>query len=223
MPDTNTPSKSKPHENDILIVHNPDVDCDVIDTEENYSHKDYFQVRWSGHPHRIPPGQTRRMPRFLAEHYAKHLADHMLMKMEEETGRKGLVQSSFERPRMLEKIILGVDTYFLGESEVEEGEKVSKIVDELNPVPDERPLDLGEIPNPAVGVLKPEPKPIVVEDEPKTSDSAKTTEVKVETSLYDPKKPKPTKKELIADCEKLGIEITGKETVDQLIGKIKAF
>src|SRR3990167_4788916 len=154
-------TKHKPHELDVLIVANIDTDCDVIDTEYNYPHKDYFQVLWSGHPHRVTPGGTKRMPRFLAEHYAKHLANHVLMKMEEATGRKGLVQSSFERPRVLSQILKGVDTWFLGDTEVEEGEKVASMVDELNPA--EKPLDLGDIPNPAVGVLKPEPKPVVIE------------------------------------------------------------
>lgn len=226
MPDT----KHKPHELDVLIVMNVDVDCDVQDTEEDYPHKTYFQVRWSGHPHRIGPGLTKKMPRFLAEHYAKHLADHMLMKMEENTGRKGLIQSSFERPKMLQRILLGVDTWFLGENEVEEGAKVASMVDELNP--GEKVMDLGVIPNPAVGVLKPEPKPVVVEDEPEEPKApekpvdmppADTTAKPEETSIYDENKPKPTKKQLVADCEKLGIEITGKETVDQLIAKIKSF
>lgn len=246
MPDTN--KKITPHENDILTVANIDVDCDVIDTEENYPHKEYFQVRWSGHPHRIPPGQTRKMPRFLAEHYAKHLADHMLMRMEEQTGRKGLVQSSFERPRMLARIILGVDTYFLGETAAEEGAKVAAMVDQLNP--GEKELDLGTIPDPMLGALKPEPKKVVIKDEPETPEVPPTSPVSAtqvventpttttpttepadvpptgkpeDTSIFDPSKPKPTRKQLFADCEKLGIEVTGKETVDQLIAKIKAF
>jgi len=226
MPDE---AKHKPHELDVLIVCNPDVNCNVQDTEDDYPHRDYFQVKWSGHPHRIPPGQTKKMPRFLAEHYAKHLANHLLIKMEEETGRKGLLQSSSERPKMLAKILLGVDTYFLGESVVEEGEKVSQIVDTLNP--EEKAIDLGEIPNPVLGVLKPEPQPVEVYNEPTLSATQVEPEllsevptVKVlETSIWDDKKAKPTRKELLADCEKLGLEVTGKETVDQLIAKIKAF
>ena len=243
MPDTKL-SNHKPHEMDVLIVCNVDTDCDVTDTEENYPHKDYFQVRWAGHPHRIGPGLTKKMPRFLAEHYAKHLADHMLLKMEEKTNRKGLMQSSFERPKMIERIILGVDTWFLGDNEAEEGGKVAGMVDQLNP--GERPLDLGEVPSPMMGVLKPEPKKVVVEDDepaapekpadvppaptapenPPESTGSETLSENAkpeETSIYDPAKPKPTKKQLVADCEKLGIEITGKETVDQLIAKIKAF
>lgn len=232
MPDT---TKHTPHESDILTVMNIDVDCDVVDTEENYPHKDYFQVRWSNHPHRIGPGLTKKMPRYLAEHYAKHLANHMLMKMEEATGRKGLVQSTLERPAMLKKIILGVDTWFLGEGEiVSKGEELQ---------PGERVTDLGEVPSPMMGVLKPEPKPVVIKDipeEPKADEIPTTTDLPPvetttqtptteettkteETSLFDPSKPKPTRKSLFADCDRLGIEVTGKETVDQLIAKIKAF
>ena len=215
MPDE---PQRKSHELDVLIVCNPDVNCNVIDTEENYPHSDYFQVRWSGHPHRIAPGQTKKMPRFLAEHYAKHLADHLLMKLEEETNRKGLMQSSFERPKMISRILLGVDTYFLGESEVEEGEKVAKTVETLN-MPEERAIDLGRIPNPMMGVLKSEPQIFGVQNLP-TDTVVKDT---LKTSLWDDSKPKPTRAELITEADKLGIELTGKERVDDLIAKIKAF
>ena len=223
MPD-DTPHK--PHELDVLIVCNPDVNCDVIDTEEDYPHKEYFQVRWSGHPHRIAPGQTKKMPRFLAEHFAKHLANHLLMKLEESTGRKGLVQSSFERPKMIAKIILGVDTYFLGESEVEEGAKVAETVDKLN-MPEERVTNLGEIPNTMMGVLKPEPRSVITEETVLPTTDVPVVDAPVSpvtnTSIYDDSKPKPTRKELLVEADKLGIEVTGKETVDQLIGKIKSF
>src|SRR3990167_8011700 len=161
MPDL-TPQHT-PDSSDILIVCNPDVNCDDIDTEEDYPHKDYFQVRWANYPHRVSPGQTRKMPRYLAEHYAKHLADHILTRMEEKTGRKGLMQSSVERPKVISQILLGVDTWFLGETEVEIGEKVGRLVDTLNP--DERPVDLGTIPDPLMGMLKAEPKPVVITTE----------------------------------------------------------
>ena len=230
MPDT---TKHTPHENDILIVTNIDTDCDIIDTEDNYPHSEYFQVKWSGHPHRIAPGATKRMPRFLAEHFAKHLANHMLLKMEESTGRKGLMQSSFERPKMIDRIILGVDSYFLGDN-VSEADALASKVDELNP--GERPMDLGTVPSPLMGVLKDEPKKVEIKEEtvPSTPDlppagsgeppkKADTPKDEPKTSIVDPSKPKPSRKELFADCEKLGIEVTGRETVDQLIAKIKAF
>lgn len=212
-------TQSKPHELDTLIVYNPDLNCHVIDSDEGYPHADYFQVRWSNKPHRIAPGATKRMPRFLAEHYAKHLADHLLTRMEEETKRKGLMQSPVERPRVLAQIIKGVDTYFLGEEHDDLGDKTEKLVQDLNP--EERPIDLGTVVNPMVGILKPEPKPVVLE-EPNIPEPV----VKVKNdnpSIWDESKPKPTKKELMADCEKLGIEISGKEDVETLIQKIKAF
>lgn len=240
--DTNTPKK--PNESDILLVYNSDINCDVIDSEDNYPHKDYFQVKWSNHPHRVAPGKVRKMPRFLAEHFAKHLADHILTKMEEQTGRKGLVQSPTERPRVLKEILLGVDTYFLGEEDVDQGEKIVKAVETLN---EERPLDLGEVPNPMLGVLKPEPKTVNVTDSvsespsavddatvtnPKDVATAQTAPVQEvepaptsqeKVSIWDDTKPKPSRKSLIADCEKLGIEVSGKESVDQLIALIKKF
>ena len=54
-------------------------------------------------------------------------------------------------------------------------------------------------------------------------ESEKKEEPKQETSLWDSDKPKPTRRELFETTYKLGIDTTGKETVDQLIAKIKAF
>jgi len=225
MPDTISTKSPTPNNLDVLIVKNIDIDCTVQDTDDDYNHSDYFQVRWSGHPHRIVPGQTKKMPRFLAEHYAKHLADHVLMRMEEKTGRKGLIQSSFERPKIIKEILLGVDTWYMADSEVEQGEKVAKMVDTLNP--EERPVDLGTIPDPLMGILKAEPKSI-------SESVSEVTENVVmkglpdailgdKPSIWDDSKPRPSRKELLADCEKLGIEVSGKENVQDLIDKIKKF
>ena len=222
----------KPHELDILIVVNPDLNCPDIDTEEGWKHKDFFQVRWSGAPHRIIPGQTRRMMRFLAEHFAKHLANHILIKKEEGTGKKGLMQSPVERPKVLKSILIGIDSYFLMADEKGEGERVTQMVDQLNPT--ERPLNLGVIPDPTMGVLKSEPpsldqvmKKAGLEEKevelPKGDGQPPTVKIEEKTSIWDPKKPKPTKVELIKDAVRLGLDIKGTETVDQLIGMIKKF
>ena len=226
-----------PNELDIVLVANPDVNCDGVDSEEGWSHKDFFQIKWSGQPHRIIPGQTKRMPRFLAEHYAKHLADHILIKLEASTGRRGLVQSPNERKRVLQTILLTVEDYYHSATEPSEGDRVSKLVDNLNPFgqldKEEKSLDLGVLPNAAVGVLVPEPPsldqimknagvestPAPAPNEPPIPDLPDDKK----TSIYDPKKPKPSKKELLETAYHMNIAVTGKETVDQLISKLKSF
>lgn len=200
---------------DILIVQNVDLSCNDIDSEEGWSHADFFQVKWGGQPHRIAPGETRRMPRYVAEHYAKHLADHMLQKMEVETGRQFLVNGAIERPNMLKRIIMGVDEYFLqqtAQTGVSEGEKVAQEVDRMNP--EEKETDLGVIPDPMVGVLKEEPKAVPIEDD---------NSLKEKSSLFDAKKDKPSRGAMIKECANLGIDWSMKNTNAELEAKLKAF
>ena len=214
MSDTQIPTKE--HELDVLIVKNIDLNCEKTDTEYNYNHRDYFQVNWSNHPHRIVPGGIKKMPRFLAEHYAKHLADHVLMEKEIKENKKGLVQSAVERPKTLKEIIIGVDTWYLGDTD-NKGDEVVNQVEALNP--EEKAMDLGTVVNPMVGILKDEPKTI-------TGMEAQTVVVTPPpgtTSVWDDTKPKPAREQLLADCEKLGIEVKGDEDVETLIQKIKAF
>ena len=242
---------------DIILVKNIDTDCtesstDVVRTSrklqdpetgqwfnefveipEEWNHKNYFQVKWSSQPHRILPGETKLMPRYIAEHYAKYLATHMLGKMEKTTGRMGLIQSSVERPKMLARILLRVESYHLGDSMADEGARAVAEVEALNK--GERALDLGTIPNPAIGVLKAEP-PTIDEIMKKAGEDAtglpstipadapvdqKVEEVK--TSLFDKSKPLPPKGQLITTAVKLGIEIKGNESSDQLATMIRAF
>jgi len=202
---------------DILIVQNIDLNCTDIDSEEGWSHADFFQVKYGGAPLRIAPGETRRVPRYRAEHYAKHLADHMLQKMEVETGKQFLVNNVIERPKMLAKILVGVDSYYL-EQDIKPPTETDKLIAEdqqLNPQEEEKAMDLGEVPNPMVGVLKEAPKtPPLPADEP---------EEEGKTSIFDPKKPKPSRAALIKECAKLGIEWKMTDSYETLEAKLKAF
>ena len=202
---------------DILIVQNVDLSCNAIDSEEGWSHQDFFQVKYGGAPLRIKPGETRRVPRYRAEHYAKHLADHMLMQMEEETGKQFLVNNVIERPNVLSKILIGVDSYYL-EQDIKPADETSKLEaqdKQLNPEGEEKAMDLGEVPNPMMGELKEAPKtPPLPPDEPEPKDKS---------SLFDPKKPKPTRNQLIKECANLGIEWTMRDTNEILEQKLKAF
>jgi len=207
--------KPKEDPQDVLIVQNIDLNCDDVDTEEGWSHKDYYQVKWGGNPIRIKPGETRRLPRYVAEHFAKHLANHILMKMEKETGKQFLVNNPIERPKVLKQIIIGVDQYFLDQeiAEQTEGEKVAAEIEKLNE-PEEKALDVGAVPNPAIGELKEEPKtPEIPEEKPS----------KEKTSIWDPKLPDPSINELRHACKLQGIEFTLKDNKETLIQKLKSF
>lgn len=158
------------HPNDILIVANPDINCDDVDPTEGWSHREYFQVKWDGRPHRIAPGKIRKMPRWLALHFAKHLADHLLMKKEAKEGKTGYLNSPVERPKVLAQILKGVEEYFEEPPSLSEGEMVMQQVNNLNaeelpPSPLESKssfgesveisssLDVGEVENPVLGKM----------------------------------------------------------------------
>lgn len=231
---------------DILVVKNIDVDCneitsDVIkkkvvytdeetgkrtvkeeDAIEEWSHSDFFQVRWSNVPHRIKPGESRRMPRYIAEHYAKHLANHILQKLEKETGRTNLVQNVVERPKVLKQIIVGVDEYFLQGDEIDEGQRAVNQVEELNR--QERPIDIGEVENPMIGKLVESNEDEGVDDIIKSVKAdEKEAEAPQATSIVDSDKPLPPRSELMKECKKLGIKFDMKNTAEELASKIRAF
>ena len=241
---------------DIILVCNIDTNCDdfsqdVVRTSrrlqdpetgawttlyeeqaDEWSHAEFFQVRWSGYPHRIRPGETRLMPRYIAEHYAKHLADHILGLEEKKTGRRGLLQSRIERPKTLAKILLSVEQYYYGATEMDDGAKGAAAVEALNQ--GERPLDLGVIPHPTIGILKDEPPSVEeimkkageeVENNPQApvEDSVKDKAEEMKTSLFDKDKPLPVKAELIKTAVQLGIDIKGSETSEQLANLIRSF
>lgn len=274
------------HEHDSLAVTNIDIGCEEKTTytieksvpvppipgennpmnipryqtqqvEGEFDHSEYFEVRYNGQPFRIEPGETKVFPRYIAEHYAKHLADHILQKKEETENRQGLVQSKIERPKVLDQI-LEVRQWFL------EGQKV-----EQSPLSADTPgiltQDLGNIPNYALGDLKPEPKtaeeilnetvspgptveapgigarvakPAVIDNvppEPPTTQASETagrdlgsepigTPQVNETPLEQPDLPQErSKSDLIREAVQLGIEVSGREKVDDLKKKIAAF
>lgn len=237
---------------DILLVTNIDIDCDQSSTdvertsrrimdpetggvytewsqiEHTFNHREYFEVRWGKKPFRIKPGDTRRLPRYLAEHFAEHLANHMLGKMEEETGRQRLVTNALERPKMIDRIIVGVDQYFAGDDDVDEGQAAYDKVEELNRNPElvamtqdighggrsmelRGEVDAGSVPKHLYGTL--------------TTDTPKTLDETLAEAGEAPEAPKtaPTRAQLIAEAHKLGIDIKRTDTVDDLKAKIAQF
>lgn len=169
------------HPNDIIEVENIDLNCDEVQQEVirtskrvqdpetgqwstlyeeqvyEFNHGDYFQCLWDLRPFRIEPGKTRLMPRYIAEHYAKHLANHMLGKEERQSGRQGLIQSNVARPRMLARIMKRVVEYYQQGELLTPGEQAEADFARLNPKEEARAVPLGTVPPTAVGVLAPEP------------------------------------------------------------------
>lgn len=190
------------------------VSTEIYDKHEEWSHADFFQVKFDGKPYRIAPGKTAILPRFIAEHFAKHLADHLLQKKEDETGRRGLVTSPIERPKMLKQII----------TELDSGEFVMPTATEpVTAVVDSTPTeDAGIVPNTAEGVLIPEPPTLAEILKVAGEDPDKIDRTPIgETSITDDKKPLPTRKQLIELCYGQSIDITGMENKAELIDKLK--
>lgn len=240
---------AKNHREDTLLVRNIDVNCSAVtydvlpgfhkekdeDTGEVYqrfdnhavefSHEKYFAVRWGGQEFRIPPGKTRLMPRYVAEHYAKHLADHILAKREVALKKPGLVTSAIERPKVLQDILVEVVQRFVDEGIEDEGLKALQQVEEINQGVDLgngevakakggarelHEVDGGQAVNPAVGVLTEEAKTVdEVLKEAGEAEGSPTAE--------------PTRNELIHEAHALGISVAATDTKEILIAKIKNF
>ena len=142
-------------EHDTLLVRNIDTDCDEVtfdtvrvtqrvrDPETGqvftqfpeitfeFDHSKYFEVRWGGKPFRLAPGETKRMPRFIANHFAIHLTKHMLDKLSVEM-KKPMMNNAKEQARIHSQVILGVDQYYEDLGVVDEGTAAYKRFQELN-------------------------------------------------------------------------------------------
>jgi hypothetical protein len=201
---------------DTILVREPYRDAEGRTKErENqkpytFNHAESFEIRYAGKFFKIKPGETRRFPRFVAELFAKHLADHMLMKMEAETGRKNLVSNPIERPKMIEKII--IDTEYFEIQDENEVDKLANRVEELN---EERSVDAGEVVNPLYGNMK-ETEDTNVDDILKqVKDDETVSGASGETKYSRP--------DLMKQCAELGIKFDIKDNAETLKNKILAF
>jgi len=229
-------SKHKEHSQDIILVRNIDVNCqevtystigrtvkrvdedtkaeytDYLTVPEEYNHSEYFMVKWGGQPMKIAPGQTKLLPRYIAEHYAKHLADHVLGLREIAEKRVGLIQSPVERPKTLKEILVSVQTWFNDMGEVDEGLKIAEEVEKLNEGVNLSETDMGLVRNPTVGRLVQESKPL---DEI-LAEAEKVDEGEVKAG-------EPTRAQLIEELHKMGEIVTGKETKAILQQKLRGY
>lgn len=199
-----------PHANDMLKVSNINTGDPGVDPDEGYSYSDYFQVRFGGKPFRIEPGKTRNLPRYIAEHYAKHLADRMLIR----TGKK--TNDAKLRPELIEKILPGVESYYGGDEELN-----PEAADHRRFVREEESLDIGEDDGPMGPLQDPTDDLMSLDTLLEETGDSLDEHPTGETSIVDPSKPLPSMKELKAAAVEVGAEVTGKETKIELAGKVR--
>jgi len=110
---------------DLIEIANIDISCDFPDPDVHPQGIDSFVVAFDKVPHSINAGETRVFPRYLADHYAKHLVDHLLRKQD-------LQVKDPSRPKILEEIYRGVKESYSAPKPETQGEIVAKQVQEVN-------------------------------------------------------------------------------------------
>lgn len=191
-----------------------------IDTnifEHSWNTRDFFEVRWDGRPHRIKPGDSRRMPRYLADHFTKGLIDFILTQREDKERLTGLLKNRLERKKLYDQIITGVDSYYNGDmwDYEREGNYVEQQVQQLNQ-PDAS-INLGAVPNVAAGYGLTDTAPKPVED--LTGLPVLTTLPKTQEELISLK----TIGQLRTEAKGLGIEVKNTMNKEALSAAILNF
>lgn len=193
-----------------------------IDTnlfEHTWNTQDFFEVRWDGRPHRIRAGETRRMPRYLADHFAKHLIDFILIQREKREKVTGLLKNRLERAKLYKQIITGVDSYYNGDmyDYEREGTFVEQQVTQLNQ--SDNSLNLGEVPNIAMGFGTTDKPPEAVEEVELPAPTPVTGLPQTQDELIAAK----TIGQLRTEAKQLGIEVKNTMTKDDLANAILHF
>ena len=94
-----------------------------------------FEGMWGGQTTLIKAGETRQFPKFLAEHYCKHLVDRILL-------RSGLVWTDAALRKPYEDKILGKVAIEVGKVEIKKEapkEEIKETPKEFEGVPKEEP------------------------------------------------------------------------------------
>lgn len=221
--------------NDILILHNIDVDChdsqieyrrkivSAIDEDGNHTsdsqdipygfdHSIGFQTMYEGQVFAIRPGETRRLPRYVGEKFAKELIDHLLTKKSIATKDENIVNDVNERTLLLDKIIISEE---LLNQDDGFGEAVGQ--------------DNMDIPD------NTRDSKVLKEEEVEVSDQLRGFEVtKVETPTLEQIKSAPdesvqdgtvqrSRKEMMTELKVLGLPFKVTDTNQDLLNKLKAF
>lgn len=151
-----TPQTKRDDSNDIWYVKNIDENCseyswDTIritekwkdnseegrgrmvtrfrDITSKYDHAQGFTVKWSNQPITIKPGEVKRLPKYIADHYVQKLLDHMLDKRGPE---KMLRNDPIVRPEVESKIIVKKEA-FIADMPQTVGAQTLADIEALNP------------------------------------------------------------------------------------------
>lgn len=129
-----------------------------------------FTVKWAGVPYTVQPRQKIIWQRFLAEHFAKYLADSILLKKEEEHHQtfldkggserdyqpKSYINSKKLRPPIISSILVGVYSYHTPQNVNDPTAVIQQQIDAWNkdkqPDQDNTPVrDTGTVPTGTTG------------------------------------------------------------------------
>lgn len=89
--------------------------------EIEWNFKDGFFWAWGGKYYSMKPGEERTMDRFMADHCAKHMVDHILAKRLKATRRmvagvpeydNGILTDEVEKKKIRNRIIVGVEEWY---------------------------------------------------------------------------------------------------------------
>lgn len=202
------------HEQDLLVV-------------RNISNKD-FTTTWGQQPFTVPANGEKVYPRFIAQHIANHLTDAVLLAREDEMAvqqgvrnlKHSILGNKLMRDEVKAKILPEVYQYYLNQPQLSEQERVAQKIEQANA------SYAADVAAKAAETPPPEPTSPPAEtedDDEKETFVGETKGTTEEVSLLDPKKKKPTKAQLIEDCEQLGIELNGDESYAELVAKLKEF
>jgi len=67
-----------------------------------------FEGMWGGQPYLVKAGETKQFARWMAEHFAKHLVDKILIKSGKDFGKDSLERKPLE-DRILGKVAVPVE------------------------------------------------------------------------------------------------------------------
>ena len=194
-------SLGNPH--DIVKIFNSDINCILEDPEIHPQGKNSVIIHFGRRSENatvihIEAGKTRLVPRYLGEHFTKHLADHIL------TARKKTISDPLERPQIEKEIFLGIEEGF--------GEVNTPTRIEARPLEESTP-----VPPYTVSI------PVTTEETTTTANLPTIEVTQPETTTTSEAKPVPTRKELFNELAVLGIETTGKENVATLMKMVEEF
>lgn len=207
------------HPEDILIVRNINID------DPDYI--EFFEVKWNGIMFRIPPSGIRRMPRYLAYHFCKHLTNRIIERMDmAQFGRKMKTTRTRDqklRDELQKKILIAVDQYYMADSDDPQAQ-LMKMYNQLNPDDKTEPLNVGKVELP----LEPPSINDIEKNEMGEPILEKLGKIAVDKKGVGQEEldkiPKMrSKKELKLEAEELGLDLEGNETQAELQDMILNF